>query len=296
MPSSTRFMVTLLNYTEEEYQYIITNVPGNCTYLVVGKEVCPTTGTPHLQMFVQFPQASRKTFPALKRLFNCDRIHLDRCNGLSEQCAAYCKKDGVFEEFGEFAEKGKRTDIEAFKVAVKAGLSTLQEVREEHSSLYSRAATFCREYLQDQLKPPEVDPHPLRPWQANLVEMLRRPGSDREIIFIVDRTGNTGKSWFSKYYCQIMPDKCQILYPGKKADMAYMIDVSRSIFFLDCPRSKQNEFLQYDIMEEIKNRMVFNTKYESYMKFLKKNHLIVFMNEQPDESKLSADRYKIIVI
>lgn len=296
MPSSTRFMVTLLNYTPEEYEYIITNVPANCTYLVIGKEICPTTATPHLQMFVQFPQASRKTFASLKRLFNCERIHLDRCNGTSEQCATYCRKDGDFEEFGDIAEKGKRSDIEAFKVAVKEGLSTLKAVREEHSSLYSRAPTFCREYLQDQLAPPEVEPHPLREWQANLVEVLRREGSDREIIFIIDRTGNTGKSWFSKYYSQLMPDKCQILYPGKKADMAYMIDVTRSIFFLDCPRSKQNEFLQYDIMEEIKNRMVFNTKYESYMKFLKKNHLVVFMNENPDESKLSADRYKIIII
>lgn len=286
-------MVTLNNWTEDEYAYIVENVPRVSTYLVVGKETAPSTGTPHLQMFVQFPRNLRHSFAAVKTLFNVDRLHLDVCRGTSPQCEQYCKKNGDWTEYGEIAEVGARSDIAKFKAAVKEGLLSLKAVREEHSSLYSRCASFCREYIQDQKQIPAVEAHPLRPWQAELVTQLRRPASSREILFFVDRLGNTGKSWFSRYYSTLKPDRCQILFPGKKADMAYMLDSDKDIFFLDCPRSKQNEFLQYDFMEEIKNQMVFNTKYESYMKYLKKSHLVVFMNEEPDMTKLSTDRYVI---
>ena len=117
----------------------------------------------------------------------------------------------------------------------------------------------------------------------------------REIIFIVDRVGNQGKSWFSRYFCE-RHDSAQIIVPGKKADMAYVVREDMKTFFLDCPRSKQGEYIQYDFLEELKNGYLFSPKYESRLKEFKTPHVVVFMNESPDMHKLSRDRYSVTVL
>lgn len=85
-----------------------------------------------------------------------------------------------------------------------------------------------------------------------------------------------------------------IVIPGKKADMAYTIIETKRVFFFDCPRSKQGEFIQYDFLEEVKNGYFFSPKYESRFKRLLTPHIVVMMNEHPDKTKLSADRFTII--
>lgn len=111
---------------------------------------------------------------------------------------------------------------------------------------------------------------------------------------MVDKKGNQGKSWFAQYYYQTHPGTCQIIVPGKKADMALVINPDCRVFFFDCPRSKQGDFIQYDFLEELKNGYIFSGKYESCMKRLETPHIVVLMNEEPDTHKLSKDRYKII--
>jgi hypothetical protein len=74
-----------------------------------------------------------------------------------------------------------------------------------------------------------------------------------------------------------------------------MVSTMSRVIFLDAPRSKQNEFIQYDFLEECKNGYLTNSKYESYMKiFTVVPHVVVMMNETPDMTKLSRDRYFII--
>lgn len=69
-----------------------------------------------------------------------------------------------------------------------------------------------------------------------------------------------------------------------------------TIVIVDAPRSKQGEYLQYDFLEEVKNGRIFNTKYESCMIEFPSPHVVVMMNEHPDMTKLSEDRYNLIVI
>ena len=57
------------------------------------------------------------------------------------------------------------------------------------------------------------------------------------------------------------------------------------------------EFLRYEILEMLKDRMVFSPKYASRMKFLHRvPHVVVFSNEYPAMDKMSDDRYDIHVI
>lgn len=65
------------------------------------------------------------------------------------------------------------------------------------------------------------------------------------------------------------------------------------VVIVDAPRSKQGDFIQYDFLEELKNGRIFNTKYESRMLEFPTPHVVVMMNEDPDMTKLSEDRYRI---
>jgi len=69
---------------------------GLLTYAVAGHEVAPTTGTSHLQMFVQF--AVRKRLQSVRKAF--PNVWAEAMKTNPDAAAKYCKKDGEFEEFG----------------------------------------------------------------------------------------------------------------------------------------------------------------------------------------------------
>lgn len=285
---------TINNYTQADLDRLSTPIDG-VLYLVYGKEV-GAQGTPHLQGTVCF--RSRKRMCMVQDVIG--QAHFTTTRYL-HQSIAYCKKDGDFIELGDVTlvqeqkskEQGKRNDIEDFKNAVKEGVTDMATLREDHSEVCARHPRFVEDYIRDNKEKFTVDLHPLRRWQGELYDKLKLPPDKRKIFFVVDRVGNQGKSWFSRYYCDLHED-AQILAPGKKADMAYMVRENVRVFFLDCPRSKQGEFIQYDFLEELKNGYVFSSKYESRCKKFPTPHIVVCMNEHPCMEKLSADRYCII--
>lgn len=279
---------TLNNYTQQDVDRLST-LPPQCIYVIYGKEL-GQNGTPHLQGHVSY---SKRVYFNIVKAFVSDRAHIEaarNCNASIE----YCKKDGDYVEHGEMPTGGgNRNDLAAFKEAVKAGMTSLVELREHHSDIYGRMPRFVLEYVADHTPLPELETHPLRQWQQDLNFLLIHAADSRTIIFLVDRVGNSGKSWFCHYYCRLH-DNAQVLLPGKKSDMAYALRTDIRVLFVDAPRSKQNEFLQYDFFEDVKNGFVFSTKYESRIKYLQKCHVVVCLNEQPDYTKLSEDRYKVI--
>lgn len=161
--------------------------------------------------------------------------------------------------------------------------------------MYAKYTRFCLEYIQDHYPAKELPKHPLREWQQRLNEDLNRVPDDRTITFLVDLMGNSGKTWFAHYYASLH-DNVQVMLPARKMDMAYALDSTIRVLFVDAPRSKQGEYIQYDFLEDVKNGYVFSTKYESRLKTLGKVHVVVSMNEMPDLTKLSSDRYNIIQV
>jgi len=67
------------------------------------------------------------------------------------------------------------------------------------------------------------------------------------------------------------------------------------VLFIDCPRSK-SDTLQYDFLEEVKDGFLMVTKYESRPLDFKPPHVVVFMNDEPDSTKLSDDRWDIVLV
>jgi hypothetical protein len=264
-------------------------VPGTVNYIIFGRET-GESGTPHLQGYVQFD--IRKRFTQVVQLLSGAHVTVARNSSAARE---YCKKEGNFEEHGIYKKHGGRRGLDDFKTAVKDGMTNLKAIRENHSSIIARYPKFVIDYIRDNQKLTIVQPLPLLDWQENLLNLLKEPPDNRKIIFVVDHDGNRGKSWFCKYVYQTL-DHVQILVPGKKADMAICIQPDIQILFLDAPRAKQGEYIQYDFLEEIKNGYVFSSKYESHYVFLEAVHVVVMMNEEPDRTKLSADRYQVITI
>jgi hypothetical protein len=283
------WVFTLNNYTDEDVERL-NDLGDQVKYLIAGKEV-GEAGTPHLQGFVSF--ARRVTMRKCKDVLG-GNPHVESARQV-DNAIEYCKKDGDYFEIGQFRRAGSRSDLDAFKADVKNGMLSLKEIRENHSKVYAKYQRFCVEYIQDNYETPPLEMHQLRQWQQDLNVILNREPENRVINFLVDEVGNTGKSWFAHYY-KSLHEKVQILLPGKKADMAYVLESGIRVLFIDAPRSKQGEYLQYDFLEEVKNGYVFCAKYESRFKTFGKVHVVVLMNELPDMTKLSNDRYNIIHI
>lgn len=287
---SKHWCFTHNNYTQETIDRLSSLTNTTVTYLIFGKEI-GETGTPHLQGFVSFP--SRKRLAQVIQVLGQCHCSMAR---LISKSIEYCKKDGDFYEIGTPpVTQGQRNDLDAFKDDVKNGITNIKDLREKHSLIFAKYQRFCVDYLRDNKPKFEVDPFPLREWQQNLNSILMLPPDPRKIIFIVDVIGNTGKTWFFHYYNQLH-ENSQIIIPGKKLDMAYILDENCKTFMFDCPRSKQGEYIQYDFLEEVKNGYVHSGKYESINKRFKTPHVVVAMNEHPDLTKLSEDRYQIITL
>lgn len=97
-PKSRAWVFTINNWTEDEF-YLVKNT--TCTYLVMGKEIAPTTGTPHLQGFVYFK--ALKSMASIKAAAGWARasLRIKSANSTFAQAADYCKKEGQFVELGE---------------------------------------------------------------------------------------------------------------------------------------------------------------------------------------------------
>lgn len=93
MSRSQTFVFTLPNYTPEE-ETALQKFSSPIIFLCYGREIAPSTGTPHLQGFLALNNRIRKT--TVKKLLNNKRIHLESCIGDFYQNIKYCTKDKDF--------------------------------------------------------------------------------------------------------------------------------------------------------------------------------------------------------
>lgn len=300
---SVRWLFVLNNYTEAETEVLNTRLTGNdkVVYLVYGKEVAPTTGTPHLQGFIIVNYRVNlkgiiKLFGLLRNGVNPVHFRISTCKVI-EDAADYCKKDGNVFEYGTLPAptiQGKDGVLVECIQAMKDGMLDKKVIREKYPGTYSRHRQLICELILD-LKVPKACPlFPLRVWQADLYSTLRRPTNDRTIIFVVDIVGNSGKTWFHRYYRWLHPENTQAIPNSCYRDMAYMLDEETTTLFVDVRRA--DKAIEYSFLEAVKDGEVDATKYNSHVKKLNACHVVVFTNRQPNMDELSHDRYEIINI
>lgn len=258
------------------------------------------TGTPHLQGFLILQNPQRLSF--LKRRLHAT-AHFENARGTSEEASVYCKKDGDYQEYGKLPNepRGAGKQFLEFKAWVEEQdkIPTEREVCIAFPALYGRYKRSILDMVQHFRPLPvlmDVEEVTLRDWQEDLVEYIEGEPDDRKIRFIVDGEGSAGKSFLTRYLITKYPERVQTLRIGKRDDLAHAIDVTKSVFIFDIPRG-QLEFFQFNILEQLKDRLVFSPKYESQSKLLHvKPHVVVFTNEDVPLYKLTADRYDIVTL
>lgn len=284
-----RWCFTLNNYTAEDETAIIAT---SNKYMVYGREI-GANGTPHLQGFIVLPKPQRLS--GVQRILS--RAHWEPANGTDTQASEYCKKDGDFVEQGTLKKnQGARTDLKRIYELIADGTAETV-IAESYPEQYSRYYKAFGRYktLKANERKKAIPDHELYDWQKTLLDEFKEPADKRTILFVIDYDGNKGKSWFTMY-CLNTLEGVQLIDPGKKADMAYELRQDVKILLVDCARSR-SDVLDYHFLEKVKDGVVFSPKYESTMKFLAHDvHVVVFMNEDPDNEKLSLDRYRYLTL
>lgn len=138
----------------------------------------------------------------------------------------------------------------------------------------------------------------LLPWQQDVVDRIaeeREAEDDRTINWYWEPDGAKGKTALAKRLCV---KENAIYLTGKAADCKCAIAALEPsqrddlIAIFDYPREKA-DYVSYTALEEIKNGIFFNGKYESGMCVFNSPVVIIFANFEPDLTKLSMDRWRI---
>lgn len=131
-----------------------------------------------------------------------------------------------------------------------------------------------------------------RPWQKRLDIILSKPPDQRTIYWVYGPQGNDGKTHYAK---KLWHHGWYYTKGGKKDNVIYqyMNDIDRHVV-VDIPRESK-DYIQYDLLEMIKDRTLISNKYEPIsIPDWNNAHVIVMANFLPDYEKISKDRITLI--
>lgn len=180
---------TVNNYSDTDID-LLDDISNVATYLCYGKEVAPTTGTPHLQGYVYFDNA--KTFSKIQKLLP-KGSHIEVAKGNALENNNYCKKDGDFKEFGTRPAQGKRSDIDLIKQEIISGkgMKDIIEIASNYQSL--KTAELLLKYKENK-----------RNWKPKVVWIWGDSGSGKtktayELLTNPYRKSNATGKWWDGY-------------------------------------------------------------------------------------------------
>lgn len=132
-------------------------------YIVFGEEIAPSTGTPHLQAYVEFKCSKMGKY--LRKVLR--KNHFEVRKGSPKQASDYCKKgeqtheewkklgcegpnfglNAVFYERGKISAQGQRNDLLEIKQLLDANGGNIREVADKHFHMYCRFGTAFKNYI-----------------------------------------------------------------------------------------------------------------------------------------------------
>ena len=134
-------------------------------------------------------------------------------------------------------------------------------------------------------------------WQKQMEDILEGDEDERKIHVMMDKAGNTGKSSYSLSYYVQNPTDVIIVQNGRTQDIAHIVSKENQallrVVFVDLCRSNEDH-INYDVIERIKNGFITSAKYDSQNIVLSKApHVVMYTNEHLDYSRMSDDRWKV---
>lgn len=141
---SQRFVFVVNNWTEDQCEALVKN-SSKLQYISFGKEIAPTTGTPHLQGYLETKVEC--SFVAVHKLIGFKNLSLEHAKGTVEQNDAYTSKDGLFYRSGTALPprmQGSRSDLKLVVLGLTTGKITMLDILMDWPHLFQQYnKTFC---------------------------------------------------------------------------------------------------------------------------------------------------------
>lgn len=264
-------------------------------YIIAQLEECPTTHKLHIQGYIELKKQTR--FKTLKKLLG-NSSHIEKRLGTQQQAIDYCSKNETqiesYIQLGEKNKQGKRSDLKiiAEELKKKTPINIIADNHPTQFIMYSKGIEKLSSIYKQQDIHSELSFRfqqlTLYDWQQNIIDTLHQQ-NDRQILWVYDKNGNSGKSTLCKYiYIQY---KAFYTSATKAQDITYQYQGEQIILF-DFSRHNQ-EYINYGLIENFKNGLVTSTKYETTNKLTLDPKILIFSNELPDLNKWTEDRYQI---
>ena len=271
---------------------------------VVCKKCCRVMRNDHLNRHMKLHKKLREN--SLDSIYSSSpSLHEDDESEFSSSATdweAPVQKEAPLEREGII--KTIKLDAAEYKNKLKLGKIVYEEIEEHEIPEESLRREYkeAKELYIKHKKNIDLDNVILRPWQKALLNHIKP--STREVIWVIGKQGNEGKSWFQEY----MESKfgwgkviCGMDIKMKKGSICHVLSkrslMTTDTFLFDVGKANTDHGVNYELLEKIKNGRIVASKFDSKeLKFNTPNTVVVFSNEKPDVSELSKDRWKIFQI
>lgn len=306
---SNRIVFTLCNYTPEETECLksrFTQLWNNkcLVYAIVGAEIAPKTGTPHLQGFVSlkpsFLKANSGTPLKWKSLIpGLARSHMENAYGSDHDSKAYCSKESVIFELGDPEDPslgGIFSKILACRNMEEA-MDVDPEIRLKYH--FQLKDIFQAQFISQYSRPAQTV-EKLSSWQVDACFHLLTQ-TRRSILWIVDEVGAKGKTTLRDFLCTRLGSSCFFSTGGKNSDIVHSLVARQTLIkyvVFDYPRNTRPEFYNWKLLEDFKNGDVESGKYGSVVLKFPPMHVIVMGNHRLDDvrNRLTYDRWDVHIL
>lgn len=236
------------------------------------------------------------------------RMHLEGRKGTRDQAVGYCTEATYNSEdkgrvegpwywpeksYFTRSQQGKRTDLNQVAELIRGG-ATEREVAVAHTEAYVKFSTGIKRAIETIGAGRVVEEdfgYVFHDWQQALLDVIAGPIHKRRIYWVVDRKGGSGKTTFALWLGRV---KGAFYTIGGKHDRIYHTYQGEPIACFDFTRSTEDS-VPYGPIEGIKNG-VAPRMYGFRTLFCNTPHVFCFSNFEPDQSKLSEDRWNIVRI